>query len=254
MTAAAERLGLQQPAVSKALMRIEADLGNPLFTRTRLGLLPTSFAERLAKEVWESKDDWHQRFERLIEGEKRVAGSFKIGSHPVLASVYLIKRFTKLLLEHDQLHLDLLLKRSIDVTKDVAEGNCHFGIVAGPSPHPELVVRTIGKEFAALWGKTVIKKNALVFYNPEMIQVQNYTRALKDYRLIPVSDYELIYSAVVNGDADGAILPSQIAGRSSRLKTLSKPFYSTEIKFIYRYDLPKTVATRAIIDSFVPVD
>ena len=44
VTAAAERLGLSQPAMSNALARLRALLGDPLFVRTPGGMDPTPFA------------------------------------------------------------------------------------------------------------------------------------------------------------------------------------------------------------------
>jgi DNA-binding transcriptional LysR family regulator len=51
VTAAADRLGLSQPAVSNALNRMRLLLGDPLFVRTRHGMEPTSFALRLCSPV-----------------------------------------------------------------------------------------------------------------------------------------------------------------------------------------------------------
>jgi DNA-binding transcriptional LysR family regulator len=50
---AADRLGLSQPAVSNALNRLRALMGDPLFVRTRHGMEPTSFALRLCSPVQE---------------------------------------------------------------------------------------------------------------------------------------------------------------------------------------------------------
>jgi DNA-binding transcriptional LysR family regulator len=51
VTAAAAGLGLTQPAVSNALARLRALLGDPLFVRTPSGVDPTPFARELAEPV-----------------------------------------------------------------------------------------------------------------------------------------------------------------------------------------------------------
>lgn len=53
VTAAANRLGLSQPAVSNALNRLRGLLGDPLFVRTRHGMEPTPFALRLHSPLQE---------------------------------------------------------------------------------------------------------------------------------------------------------------------------------------------------------
>jgi DNA-binding transcriptional LysR family regulator len=50
-TAAAERLGLSQPAISHALGRLRQLLDDPLFVRKPAGLLPTARAAELAPKV-----------------------------------------------------------------------------------------------------------------------------------------------------------------------------------------------------------
>ncbi|RUP33100.1 MAG: LysR family transcriptional regulator, partial [Curvibacter sp.] len=51
VSAAAEHLGLTQPAVSNALKRLRAGLGDELFTRTSHGMSPTPYALHLAEPV-----------------------------------------------------------------------------------------------------------------------------------------------------------------------------------------------------------
>jgi DNA-binding transcriptional LysR family regulator len=59
VTAAAERLGLSQPAMSNALSRLRRLLGDPLFMRTAGGMRPTPFAQQLAAPVRQALDLIH---------------------------------------------------------------------------------------------------------------------------------------------------------------------------------------------------
>ena len=56
VTAAGERLGLSQPAMSNALSRLRRLLDDPLFMRTPRGMRPTPFAQRLAAPVQQALD------------------------------------------------------------------------------------------------------------------------------------------------------------------------------------------------------
>ncbi len=51
---AAENLGLTQPATSNALTRLRAQLGDPLFVRSKNGMLPTQFAKEMAPVIEQS--------------------------------------------------------------------------------------------------------------------------------------------------------------------------------------------------------
>src|SRR5262245_13237204 len=50
-TRAGSRLGLSQPATSRALSRLRAVLGDPLLVRSKTGLVPTARAAALAEPV-----------------------------------------------------------------------------------------------------------------------------------------------------------------------------------------------------------
>lgn len=51
LSRAADRLGMSQPAVSAALQRLRVTVGDPLFSRTRAGLVPTPRARELHEQV-----------------------------------------------------------------------------------------------------------------------------------------------------------------------------------------------------------
>jgi DNA-binding transcriptional LysR family regulator len=51
VTGAAARLGLSQPAMSRALLRLRRSLGDPLFLRTSSGLVPTPRAQALQPQL-----------------------------------------------------------------------------------------------------------------------------------------------------------------------------------------------------------
>jgi molybdate transport repressor ModE-like protein len=56
VSAAARAIGLSQSAASHALAKLRQQLGDPLFTRTRDGLKPTPYGERLGKAASEAID------------------------------------------------------------------------------------------------------------------------------------------------------------------------------------------------------
>ena len=64
VTAAAERLGLSQPAMSNALSRLRNLLGDPLFMRTTGGMRPTPLAQQLAAPVQQALDLIRASFSR----------------------------------------------------------------------------------------------------------------------------------------------------------------------------------------------
>lgn len=57
LSAAAAELGLTQPAVTGQLARLEQELGEPLFVRSRLGAVPTARAAELAVRIGTHLDE-----------------------------------------------------------------------------------------------------------------------------------------------------------------------------------------------------
>ncbi len=56
LSGAATELGLTQPALSAALKRLRAKMGNPLFVRTSHGMRPTPFADSVAGQLTRALD------------------------------------------------------------------------------------------------------------------------------------------------------------------------------------------------------
>jgi hypothetical protein len=249
ITRAAERAGLQQPALSKILMQLEKRLERKLFSRTSDGLKPSPFAIELNRIATETELIWGQSINRLLEKESRVEGTFFIGCHPIIANIYLSETFARLQNKFPLLQLNLVLDPSRVITQKVAKGEIHFGLVANPIKHPELVTKPINQEQVYLYARGFLKTGSVVYFNPDMIDVGSFTRQLKNYKLVPISDYQVMVNVLNAQEQQGAILPSSLGNADTTLKIMSKSFYKTDIKLIYRQDLLKSFAVNMILNE-----
>ena len=78
VSAAARALGVSQPAVSARLRRLEAEVGGPLFVRSRAGVTPTAMADALARRVGPPVEQLRSALARatpLAAGRVRVGGA-----------------------------------------------------------------------------------------------------------------------------------------------------------------------------------
>ena len=89
VTAAAERLGVSQPAVSKILAGLELEIGYPLFTRIKRRLAPTSEARLLAAEVTRLYHSLDRISEMAREIRDRQVGDLHVYSTPALGRTVL---------------------------------------------------------------------------------------------------------------------------------------------------------------------
>jgi len=91
LSAAARKLTVSQPTLSRRLTALEEDIGSELFSRTRTGLEMTALGEQLVQHARHMQDDVHS-VERLITGhDSSLKGSVIISCTETLGTEWLVK-------------------------------------------------------------------------------------------------------------------------------------------------------------------
>lgn len=119
---AAEELHLSQPALSRSIQALEAQLGVKLLDRSRSGVQPTAVGAHFlgqADDLLNQADALEERFTQAAEGE---SGTVQFGIGPMLASIVLPGCTAVLLDDHPGIHTRVLI--------DSAEG-MHTKLLAG---------------------------------------------------------------------------------------------------------------------------
>jgi DNA-binding transcriptional LysR family regulator len=124
---AAEALHLTQPAVSRHMRRLEAELGEPLFTKRGRGVELTPFGERAAAELGDvltAHDRALARLQRGGDGGPFVLGTIENLVDPVLPDLLAAAR------EHvGDRPMQLRVDRSLELAQRVARGEVDAAIV-----------------------------------------------------------------------------------------------------------------------------
>lgn len=89
ITRAARKLHVVQPAVSMQLKKLEAELGFPLFERTKRGVIPTHQADQIYSMVVPLLLDLASVKQRAVELGGTMTGSISIGVNPSIAHAIL---------------------------------------------------------------------------------------------------------------------------------------------------------------------
>lgn len=90
LSAAARKLGVSQPTLSRRLTALEEDIGSDLFMRTRSGLEMTSIGERIVSHATHMRDDVYS-IERLLTGhDSSLRGSVVISCITILGAGWLV--------------------------------------------------------------------------------------------------------------------------------------------------------------------
>lgn len=83
---ACRELGLSQPALSKALRRLEDELRVPLFQRTPVGIEPTSYGDMLARRANIVQNEIDRATSEIETLRSHMGGEARIGVGPALAA------------------------------------------------------------------------------------------------------------------------------------------------------------------------
>jgi len=132
-TAAAQRLGVSQPAVSRAIGALEARLGRELFIRDGGRLVPTADAFALDAEA----APIFSALERLAEWPNvRTAGTIlRILAPPTIAHTFLAPLVVRFMKVEPEVRIQLEIGRSGDAVNAVADGTADLGVVDVPAAH-----------------------------------------------------------------------------------------------------------------------
>jgi LysR family transcriptional regulator, cell division regulator len=204
LSEASEKLDMAQPSLSLGIKKIEEDLGQSLFVRSRNGIKLTPQGKDLLP-----------KFEQAMRLMAEIKGApaqlkFRIGCHPSVG-MFILGDFLKLMHKlNPNLSLEIVNASSHEVNKMVAEGEIDFGVVMNPLPIPGLVARQIGEDQVHVWESKNRYSDKLI-YNPQQIQANSILSRWKKSPLhrIEVPSLELIAHLVESGAGYG-ILPSQV--------------------------------------------
>jgi DNA-binding transcriptional LysR family regulator len=115
-SAAARRLKLGQPAVSKSIAQLEERLGARLLLRSTRGLTPTDAGQRFYEHARRAIDEADQAEQAVRESSAGLTGRLRIGAAVTFARLHVLPALKTFLDQHPKLSIDIILDdRSIDL-------------------------------------------------------------------------------------------------------------------------------------------
>ncbi len=148
VTAAAERLGVSQPAVSKILAGLEAEIGYPLFTRIKRRLAPTSEAHLLAAEVARLYHGLEQVNEVARAIRDRQVGDLLIYSTPAFGRSVLPDVLASFVKRHARAHILFHVRSSTYINQKAVDQQIDLGFSMMPFEHPSVVSEELSRAAA----------------------------------------------------------------------------------------------------------
>ena len=138
-TRAAARLGMSQPALSRAMRQLEERLGVRLLARTTRSVAPTQAGEHLLQVIAPRFDEINSELALLSKFRDRPAGKLRItaGEHAAIAVL------ARLLPDHPDLSIEIIVDYGL--TDIVAEG-FDAGVRLGEQVAKDMIAMRIGPE------------------------------------------------------------------------------------------------------------
>jgi DNA-binding transcriptional LysR family regulator len=253
LSRAAERLGISQPSLSLAIVRIENALGAKVFHRSRRGVELTRSGKQLLVQSQKLYSAWEEIQRNAIAATDQIQGNVTIGVHPSVALYSLGKFLPEILSRHPQLRISLKHDLSRKVTDAVLVMEADIAIAVNPVRHPDLILSNIATDDVTLWRKASKGKNAkskrfddaikcheVLIFDPALTQTQHILRKLSGRdlqisRVIESNNLEVICELTASGCGVG-ILPTRVAERASQplVQVADAPVYRDEICLVIR--------------------
>lgn len=278
ITSAAKLLGVQQPSLSVALRRLETELGTTLLQRERDGVSLTSTGKEFLHYVTEALTLLDLAKQRIHGLEHDEVGSFVLGCPNAMGAYFLPPFFTEFLPAAPQVALSLWAGPSQAVQQAVLNRDIHFGLIANPVPHPDLVLVKLFYDATDIFVARPPQHDERVAPQPiawedacarlragPLVYVSYTSRAaellmrLGEAQLLPArqlacGDVALAKSLAKAG-IGVAILPRRIAAddREGTLQRLhpALPYLPDVIYLAYRADLHRTRAAMRLKDALI---
>lgn len=220
ITAAANRRGLTQPAVSGQLARLERELGEPLFLRGGRGVTPTARADELARRVGSHIDQLRTALDPApaVEATVRVGGATEFMTVRGLAALAPLTRRglrfeITLGLANDL--LTALRTDGLDVVLSAVRPGEDF--TAAPLTDeefllvgPPLLARTVDQELLARDPARALEHLPLVAYSADLPIIRRYWLSEfgerpKNPTAVVVPDLRAALAAVIAGAGVSAL-------------------------------------------------
>ncbi|BFU44981.1 LysR family transcriptional regulator [Krasilnikovia sp. MM14-A1004] len=230
LTAAAARRGLSQAAVSGHLARLEQQVGERLFDRSRRGAVPTERALDLARRIGTHIDELHHVFEAPAGDQAGYRGTVRLAGPSDLLALRVMPVLAPLAVRGLRLRITVGLAE--DLLAVLAAGGLDM-VVSAVRPQPAALVatafadeefvlvgapglaRTIDAAALATEPLRALAHLPLVAYAEELPIIRRYWRSEFGRRppnpvAITVPDLRAILAAVVAG-AGVSVLPRYVA-------------------------------------------
>ncbi len=134
---AAEHLGMTQPAVTKAVARLERELGMPLFERDPRGMVPTLAGAALIARAKKIRLEYDDAMRELGEMRAGTVGLVRFGFSPTISAELVFGACSQLLRERPAARFQLRERLGDELLEALASGDVDLVVARLPETAAE---------------------------------------------------------------------------------------------------------------------
>lgn len=132
ITNAAQRLYISQPAVSKAISRLEASFPGPLLARSSRGITLTPDGEILYRQLDAAFHAIRQGEELILQNEALGVGQLSIGVSATLCKYVLLPYLERFIRKNPHVQLSISCQSTYETLSALEDGRLDIGLVGKP--------------------------------------------------------------------------------------------------------------------------
>jgi len=249
---AANKLEISQPALSESLKRLEQDLGQILFYRSRSGIELTPSGQVFLKKAQTLMEAYNGL--DISDASVKNFGSrvITIGCHTTVAQYSMPSALSFLKANVPDYKIELVNDLSRKIQEGVQKGQIDIALVSNPVEVPDIVIIKVGHDIVKLWSADKSKKYDTIICDLELFQAHSILKHWKEKpnKVITVQNFGLI-SRIVNAGIGYGIIPER-AVRLSGMKLLAHdnlPVHNDSICIIHRPEFGKNTPERLVIEA-----
>lgn len=249
MREGAERLQITQPALSESIKRLEKDIGEVLFYRSRSGISLTPAGQEALRKGRVAIGAL-----REIAGERTQADAriVSLGCHSVMGSYFLPTLF-RALKNQNAVSLKLRHDLSRNIQLEIQQGRIDLGIVVNPVPSPDLVIRTIATDEFCVWHRPELAPGSNIFCDLSLNQTHSILRKWKNRssEMIETESLELI-ARMANLGVGYGIAPRRavnLLGFTRLREVPGSPTFKDSFALVHRPEFGKNELERYLLDQ-----
>lgn len=146
ITRAAESLGISQPSLSQQILRLEDEVGVPLFSRTARGVTLTESGKRLLVHARHILDGVHSAFEEARQSGEALVGEVILAVPPTISRIAGAALFTSMAKRAPLVRFRLVEAMTAQIWGWVEDAKVDLGILNYMGPKRDLSFRQIASE------------------------------------------------------------------------------------------------------------